>query len=830
MNRSTSFATTVAAVLSLAVFLASPPARAIDWDGKIQQIVGNLDSGDARVRTQALKSLGELSLEVSRKHIIRCLDDTNFGVQREAARLAVAKKIQQARPFFQQWLAHWDERLRALGAENLGEMGDKRAASTLVRALTDPEQKVRLAVIKALGKLGHTDGKEITPLLGRLNDASSVVRRAAVEVLAKKKDRRVVIPLIGRWRDSSREVRAAVANALGEVGDRGAGPTLMRMSRDYSEDVALAAIEALGKLRYAGATELLIDLLHSGRTRSREKAAMALGALRSDKALKALVLALRNATLRPSAQRALAGVGNRAARHLNELLQDPRTPRSMALAAVEAARQARMKDTTPHIVAQLRLGRLSRPLLIRALGHIGDPRSQRPLLEFLGSSSKEVRAAALEALEKVVDQRAGEPLLRLLDDPNRGIQLRAVRLLGRLKVKIATPKLLVLATGKNMPVARASVNALAGSRDPRAVPILVKLLGSRDRQIRRLSGQALASASASSSADSVLRLCRTATGAVRITCIQALGGVLRGRSHRAALDYLLGVVTGSDRSAFFAAVDALAAMQSPRIQTTLFSHYAQLKLIQKRRVVEIMGNNPAVRGRALPFLLEVLKSPKAPLRAAAAWALGKLGDPGAELALRKAAKDSHWSVQVNATAGLARLRSRKSLSLFKRLASSRNPYLRANALWGIAMLRDKGSAGLLRQRLRTELNPWARLNVLRGLMNLGFDKVELAGQVLTSPKKLLAFVAQKDPEVRVRLVALAMTKKKSSPPKKSHWIGLYLLNMEKKPLRNSPFVLVVPSGLLKASVSNPLGESWEEGILEGRCFVEAPHMVSAAGQ
>ena len=660
MIRSSKRAARFAAILSLTVLAMSPPALAIDWDGKIQQIVSNLDSGDSRVRVQALRRLGELPLKISRRHIIRCLNDTDFAVQRQAAQLAVTKKVQQARPFFRRWLSNWDERLRVLGADNLGELGDSRAVAPLVRALIDPEQKVRLSVIKALGKLSSTDGKEITPLLGRLTDPGMVVRKAAVEVLAKKKDRRVVIPLIGRWQDGSREVRGAVAKALGEVGDKGAGPTLMRMSRDFSEDVALEAIEALGKLRYEVATELLIELLHGGRTRSRGKAAEALAALRSDKALKALVLALRNPSQQASAQKALVRVGAPAARHLNELLQDPRTPRSMALAAVETARQARMKETTPHLVAQLRLGRLSRPLLIRALGYIGDPRAQRPLLEFLESPSHEVRAAALMALAKVVDQRAGEPLLRVLNDPDSGIKLRAVRLLGRLKVKIATPRLMALAAGKDMILARASVNALAQSGDSRAVPAMIKLLGSRDRQLRRLSGQGLARLGDASAATAILRLCRSSVGAVRITCIHALGGVLRSRSHKAALDYLFRVVADRDRSAFYAAMDALAAMRDPRIARTLMARYSQLKLKQRRRVVVMLGNNPRGPGSTLPFLLDVLKSTDPSLRAAAAWALGKLGRPGANLALRKAAKDKHWSVQVNATASLARLRSRSA--------------------------------------------------------------------------------------------------------------------------------------------------------------------------
>ena len=824
-----------AVICGLVLLGQSPAAHALEWEGKIQQYVKELEGGNSKARARALRQLSELPLKISGKYIQKSLEDPDFKVQQEAAQLVVEKKLLAARPRIQQWLSHWDERLRKLGAETLGEIGDTRSVFALVRVLSDPESKVRLAVILALGKLHTTDRREVIPLLGRLGDQGPAVRKAAVEVLAKKKDRRVVIPLISCWRDSSREVRQAVATALGEVGDQGAGPTLVRMSRDYSEKVALAAIASLGKLRYLSATELLIDLFHSGRSKTRDQAAQALATLRSDRANKALVQALRKVSLRPAAQRALATIGEAAAPHLNLLLQDPRTPRSTALAAVETARLARIKATTPFIVEQLRLGRLTRSVLIEALGHIGDRRAQRPLLELLESPSRDIRSAALYALARIVDERAGEPLLRLLNDSDRNIQLRTVRLLGRLRARIATPRLRKLATGKDRTLARAATGTLARIRDPRSVPTLMALLSHRDRQLRRLAGQALAGLRKRSTIKPILGLCRSARGALRVSCIQALGGVARDHSHKATLAYLTRIVGGVDRSASFAALDALAAMRDPEIPRLLMGRYHQLDLKQRRRILEVLGSGRSSHETLAAFMLRLMEVPQPSLRAAAAWSLGRV--PGtarrrAWRALQKASKDHHWSVRVNATASLARLQHPRSSSTLRALCGSRNPHVRANALLGLAWLarRDAANAGetrkMLVRRLASDLNPWVRLNALRGLLALGITRVELSAQVVfKSTKKLLEHLAQKDPDRRVRLVVKDLLDPGLREAGQD-WIGLFLLDLEKKPMRNAPFLLVIPSGLVMAATSDPLGEYWMEGIPQGRCFVEAPHFAA----
>lgn len=807
-------ATLGGACVTVIALLAGGPATALDWAGKVQRDRQDLRSPDVGVRLAALERLAHYHDSQVNHLLIQALDDVDPRVQRLAASLAADRRLREAVPILMRWLTHWEDSVRLSAAQNLGRIGDGRAVRSLVRALVDPDLKVRLAVIKALGKLSTPTNHEVVPLLGRLRDTNAKVRRAAVEVLAGKKDRRAVIPLLGRLGDSAREVIVAAVHALGEIGDPGAGPSLVRLLRDPSTDVVSAVLDTLGKLRYLGATEALVDLFKSASAEHRSKAAGALANLATDQAIAALVGALGNPTLQGAAKAALVEAGPRASAQLVELLANPRTSRQVAVAAVEIARDARIEAAVPGIIQHIRAGRLPLLLLVQTLGAIGAPEGQRTLLDLLSHPSAEIRLAALDALKPVVDERAAEPLIRLLDSQSRRVQITAIEYLGRLRARGATPRLIRLATANSRRVARAAVRALSRSRDPRAIPVLIRLLSHRDRTMRRFASQALARIRDPSALPPLLRLCQDSLSGVRVVCLQALGGVLRGRSDDAALALLAGVIQGNDRSAFLAAADALAAMRDRRIPPLLIERYANLDPVLKRRVIDVLGSDPSYAGVALPFLLKVLATGTQELKAGAAWALGKLGNGQAERPLTVAARDPGWMVRANAVAALARLRARSTRSLLRMLVTDPVAYVRANAALGLGWLGDRGAARMLHKRLLDDRSPWVRLNAMRAVARLG---VPPRGS--GSPRQTAVKMAKQDADPRVRAMAGRLLRAGS---RAEAWIGMYLLDRQGKPLRNAPVALVTPSGLVRVAVSDPRGELWEENLTEGPCYAEQP--------
>ena len=86
-----------------------------------------------------------------------------------------------------QFLLHSNPKIRAEGAENLGEYGIKaqqKSAMALIPLVNDPDKNVRLKSIEALGKLKWEAKRAVPHLVGILeSNASSEEKHAAAEAL-----------------------------------------------------------------------------------------------------------------------------------------------------------------------------------------------------------------------------------------------------------------------------------------------------------------------------------------------------------------------------------------------------------------------------------------------------------------------------------------------------------------------------------------------------------------------------------------------------------------------------------------------------------------------
>lgn len=810
-------------LLLLLCLLLPTTSRAFDWAGKQERDLKLLRSPSPTVRRQAVSHLGRYPTAQVKRYILQALRDIDPSVQRAAASVAAEKRLLEARPILVSWLSHWDDDLRISAASALGRIGGKGSISTLVRALVDPEPKVRLKIVEALGALGHKNA--VVPLLGRLEDTNSDVRQAALTVLGALKDRRAVIPLMGRLNDPSRQIRASAAQALGKLGDPRSGPGIVRLLSDHATQVVQAAIDALGALRYPGAAEALIELFRTGSYTYRDRAARALAAIGSDLSIRALVDALDNSSLRTAAKAALSASTRQEPKHINRLLKDPRTTRSVAIVAVEIARDAKLVGAVPHLVEQLALKRLPATLVIGALGAIGDARAQRPLLAHLQDSSVEVRLAALRALEPIIDRRAAEPLVQCLGDKHKEMRWRAIDYLGRLRSRLATKPLLAIARGSDLPEARHAAAAVAAIGDPRAIDDLLALLTHSDRLLRRLAVQALSTVKTDPAvATRTLALCRRQNADVRANCLQALGGLLRGKTEPRVLTYLLENARSKDHSLFLAAVDGLAAVRDARAARLLLSRASELPLELRRRAIEAVGNQPDARSTSIPRLIALLQGKESSVSAAAAWSLGKLQAKRAGDALTLAARGSGWAPRINATAAIARLRQPRYLPLLRTLLADKDQHVRANAALGLGWLGDKPSTAPLLKLLQRDRSPWVRSNALRALWLLEPARPRLPGTPASANMKALTLeISKMDPDRRLRRLAKAFAETPPKPPTRHEsWIGLYLLDRQGHPLRDKAILLITPAGLVKATYSDVRAQAWEERLPLGRCFVELP--------
>jgi HEAT repeat protein len=149
------------------------------------------------------------------------------------------------------------QRERALQA--LGEFLDPHALPTLKQAATtDGEVSVRVAAVKALGRLNATEGNSVLSMA--LGDADAKVRKAALDQVLKVGFFRDAAAIVARLDDSDANVRRASAQIAGEMRIQDAVDPLMGLlMTDDSAQVRQAAAIALGKIGGGDAFEALDD-------------------------------------------------------------------------------------------------------------------------------------------------------------------------------------------------------------------------------------------------------------------------------------------------------------------------------------------------------------------------------------------------------------------------------------------------------------------------------------------------------------------------------------------------------------------------------------------
>ncbi|MBW2736039.1 MAG: HEAT repeat domain-containing protein [Deltaproteobacteria bacterium] len=812
-------------------FTSFTEVSAFDWEGRLERELKGLHSPAAMTRRWAVLRLSRFPANQVKQHILEALRDGSAVVQLAAAETAAQLRIQEATPILTRWLSHWDNQLREAAAQYLAPIGGPKVTQTLLRSLVDPEPKVRRQIITALGALA--DRRAVLPIIARLDDPNIEVRTSAVQVLAAFLDRRAVIPLMARLSDPSSRIRQAVVLALAELGDPRSAPAITRLLRDPNEKVVRVALDALGKLRYPGAVEPMIEIFQTGHKRYRGRAAGALATLGTDLAMSTLLKALSRPNLRTAAKAALSAATQQKPEHLNGLLSDPRTPRHVALIAVEIARNTRLRAAVPHLIEELRRGRLPQLLIVEALGRIGDPRAQRPLLGLLSEAEPELKLATLKALKPTLDPRAAEPLLACLRDHSSELRQITISYLGELRAKVATAPLSRIAKQATGAEANAATAALARIADPRSIPTLIKLLGHRSNRIRRLVVVAFGRIKVpSGNIDALVRVCKRRGGRARVSCIHALGAALRGRSHSGALAYLSNTLKLQTPNVVLATLDALAAQRHASIAPLLLNRLPKVHSpLIKAGLVSVLGTHASGSQRALPVLLALLHDTDGRVAAAAAWALAKLRIPAAARGLAKATQSPHWATRVNASAALALVRVSSHRALLRGLLEHRDPYIRANALLGLLWLGDTSIEPIALRLVQRDQSPWVRSNALRVLLQYQTTPVRLPSGLNFSNSRVLATeLARSDADTRLRHIAKTLLTPPSSAPT-HRWVQIYLQDRQGRPLRNKPYVLILSSGLIKADHGGPRSLVWEEDIPPGEVFLElAPAQLLKPGR
>jgi HEAT repeat protein len=846
------------AVLGIVAFTAEAGANEFDWVGKIALDAEGLRSDDATQRASAVHLLALDSIEWSEPYLLRALTDDDRSVRLEAGiALGVGRSV-AAIPTLIDWLIDSDAKTRAIAADALGDIGGPRATQALTRSLGDSDPAVRQRTVRALGKIGTRGHREVVAaLLPRLDDEKAEVRREAIEQLEQLGDRRAVIPIVSRFADTSREVAKAAARAAGKLGDRSAVHALIRIIGDSDETLRRVAVQSLGQL---GATEAIDALVQQLRLEGTDaylgSVAYALGTIarRQDAgqagqdALLALAQSLSNQRMRAAAVEGLRAAGPRAVPSLvAQLSRRGHTGTSAVSSAIALLSEVGDAGATDALIAELERGRVTAPLVLKALGATRDPRALIPVLTSVSSPEEETRVAAMRALHSLLgdDARAGDVLIERLGDTSLDVRILAAEYLGTLHVASAIPVLTSL-VGADHPTSLriAAITAIgeiasrpsAGApnasqpRHPRAdrsvSTTLVNVLRVGPAELHAAASTALCHIADSAILPNLIALAKADRGPTRHEVVRAIGGVLRSHPDPSARRVLRELASDGNAKVAVAAVSGLAAASNPNDAPFLRALAETASGERQAAAMWALGELHDVG--SIDLLVRALSQPNDRLVGAAAWALGeiaagardgksKIPPSVVEERLLHVAHRGGWSSSINAAAALGRalwaqppgaraVPPAQQRSLAK-LVHHRSRLVRLNAARALSSLAgDAVATEALTHLLGNDASPWVRIAAAEGLGRLGND----AGRAA------LEASAQADGDVRVATAAkAALTRAPAILPPRSEWRTFYVVDANGERVPNAPYFIHGTDGIAWASYTDSRGELTAEHVAPG---------------
>lgn len=612
---------------------ASNAASAID------ALLRLLKDDDLYVRRTAVVALGDLKAERAGEALVALLQDDSPGL-RKAAAVALGKigykngwaAIAAATKTSEDWEY----------AAALYRLGHREALDAVTAALHSPYADVRLAALRDL--LEFADSLTL-PALVELASAqpanSSSPKLSANELFAFR-----FMIAEGLARFSGPEAQAALIKLIEDPAPRlrsTAIASLAKLSRaNPKDDVAInALIAALGREKLPAVQTTIIESLASfDRTRV---ANLLLQTKAADGKLTEPVLQALSAVnvttdvLIEQLQNGEAASRSLAAERL-ALLGDPRAVPPL----IEVFSTA--KDVPVRISAAA------------ALGTLKDRRAVEALVTATNAPAREVRVAAVTALGLIADHTSSDALLAAAKDPDQGVRDAALVALAALGISVE--RLSADITNPNWQTRVAAITMLARLGDAKSTPLLVNALKDSDIRVRAEAARTIGVMGDQRAFEGLNGALKDASADVRIEATYALGRLKDAR----AIAPLSNLLNDRDARVSLAAAESLVRMQDARAVRVLVASLTDNDWHVRARAAQVLARvsadtpieeattqlaravidkDPIVRyyaaealagigARAVPPLIEVLRTPRDQDRERAARVLWRIGKPAVE--------------------------------------------------------------------------------------------------------------------------------------------------------------------------------------------------------
>lgn len=514
-------------------------------------------------------------------------------------------------PFVHRRLSDRDPNVAAAALQAAGGLGFPALEEAVASFLGDrgsehgPEKnpaQLRRAAIAALGRMGAMSAIDrLVPLvLGDPTEAAAALT-ALTEIRSPAGRESALIVLD---HDLEPEVQIAAVRYLAELGALEVGPVLRRLARNDHAEVRIAATEASRALKAERSRD------------ATERFLVALG--EPDRAVRAIL-----------------------ARRLRTL------PTATVIEQAEVLFAEDPKGVV-QILGELRDAEITRYLLTLA---------ERPDLP------STVRARAVGAIEAdQVWERAALAALAHQAEADEALRAAAVQAMGAFATSVELIDRIGDLASSAVPAIRGAVLwalqlASRTTEDSAAISrIVAPMLDDEDPLVRRRAAYVAGNLGLVELAAALVKRCAASEPAdLRLAAYVALGEL---RMPGVAAQVASMTRSETDPRVLGAASNALVAtVPDPGELASLAPRASQLLASPEARLREAGAEIAGLLGGAVPATtIAPLTTDEAPsVRAAAAWALGKLADPATEAALIAAFRDDDPAVHERAAAGLLRL-------------------------------------------------------------------------------------------------------------------------------------------------------------------------------
>ena len=521
----------------------------------------------------------------------------------------------------------WNETVR------LGKM----AVPPLITVLEDDDYHIRVAAVRALGKI--RDGRSAEALLNMLKDSESSVRQVTVETLGEIRDPATQPGLVRALTDDALSVRVEAAWSLDKTG--WTPPT-------QSEEVLyrIAKEDWNGLIRMGGAAvPILIMMLTDTHQSVRVKVT---GVLRhmGEAGRQGLAEAASgdNPEIRKAATEAIVLI-----RKKNAISGPPKKKSSTSASVVRPATGNRAvsgeeRQFCVHLcsqgVSEERASRLAHALtedneMIRAaavdtLKQLGEP-ATGCLVALLGDHSNLVRIATVEALGATGAREALPYILRLVSDSNENLRTAIAQALGGIKDSKSVPALIDLLDDKSMAVSDAASDGLVNI-GPEAQPLLIQALDNSRVRLRCRSAEALGKLSNPSTIGSLIRLLNDREAEARKSAVLALRE-MSDTAFNPLIDALNAIMLRGNALERLGVLEVAAGIDDERareiIRAAVSDSNQQIRMkaatLSGKKTKITVPERPCQEG--IPALIKAIQSKDSHIQLDAAARLQEMGDP-----------------------------------------------------------------------------------------------------------------------------------------------------------------------------------------------------------